>query len=59
MFADHQGDQFTYKIWIVDKDDNREDSRELTLDIVIPIISNHEPPAISLLTLQDYKQLQF
>ena len=59
MFADHQGDQFTYKIWTVDKDDNWEDSRELTRDIVIPIISYHEPPAMSFITLQDYDQLQF
>ena len=59
MFADHQGDQFTYKIWTVDKDDNWEDSRELNRDIVIPIISYHEPPAMSFITLQDYDQLQF
>ena len=59
MFSDHQGDQFTYKIWTVDKDDNWEDGRELTRDIVIPRISNHAPPAISFLTIQDYEQLQF
>ena len=51
MFAYHQGDQFTYSIWIVDKDDNWEDGRELTWGIVIPRISNHELPATSLLTL--------
>ena len=59
MFADHQGDQFTYKIWTVDKDYNWEDGRDLTRDIVIPRISNHKPPAMSLLTLQYYEQLQF
>ena len=59
MFADQQGDQFTYKIWKVDKDDNWEYGRELTRDIVIPRISNHEPPAMSLITLQYYEQLQF
>ena len=59
MFAYHQGNQFTYKIWKVDKNDNCVDSRELTRDIVIPRVSDHEPPAKSLLTLQYYKQLQF
>ena len=59
MFADHQGDQFTYTIWTVDKDDNWEDGRELTRYIVIPIIGNHYTPAVSLLTLQDYEQLKF
>ena len=57
MFADHQGDQFTYKIWTADKDDHWEDGKELTRDIVIPRISNHELTAMSLLTLQDYEQL--
>ena len=59
MFADHQGDQFTYNIWKVDKYDNWEDGKEITWDNVIPRVSNHVPPAMSLLTLQDYKQLQF
>ena len=59
MFADHQGNQFTYKIWTVDKDDNWEYSRELTRDIVIPRVGNHKPPSTSLLTLQDDEQLQF
>ena len=59
MVADHQGDQFTYKIWTVDKDDNWEDGRELTRYIVIPRLSNHGLPDISLLTIQDYEQLQF
>ena len=59
MFADHQGDQFTYKIWTVDKDDNWEDGRELTRDIVITRICNHKPPVMSLLNLQYYEQLQF
>ena len=59
MFAYHQGDKITYKIWTVDKNDNLEDGWELTYDIVIPRVSNHETPATSLLTLQDYKQLQF
>ena len=58
MFADHQGDQFTYNIWTVDKDDNWEDGREITQYIVIPRISNHKPPSMSFLTLQDYEQLQ-
>ena len=59
MFTDHQGDQFTYNIWTVDKDDSWLDDRELTWDIVIPRLSDHKPPATSLLTLQDYEQLQF
>ena len=59
MFADHQGDLFTYKIWTVDKYDNWEDGRELTWDIVIPRVSNHKPPAMSLLTIQDYDKHQF
>ena len=59
MFADHQGNQCTYNIWTVDKYDNWENGREITWDIVIPRISNHKPPAISLLTLKDYEQFQF
>ena len=59
MFADHQGDQFTYKIWKVDKYDNWEDDREITQDIVIPRVSNHETPVMYFLTLQGYEQLQF
>ena len=59
MFADHQDDQFTYKIWIVDKDDNWEYGMKLTRYVAFSRISYHKPPAISLLTLQDYEQLQF
>ena len=58
MFADQQGDQFTYKIWIVDKNDNLEDGRELTQYIFIPRVRNHKP-ATFLLALQYYEQLQF
>ena len=43
----------------MDKVDNWEDGRELTQNIVIPGLSNHKPPATSLLTFQDYEQLQF
>ena len=53
MFADHHGDQFTYNIWTVDKYDNWEDDSDLTRDSVIPTISNHDPPAMSLITPQD------
>ena len=59
MFADHQDNQFIYNIWTVNKNDNREDDRELTRDTVISRVSDHEPPTTSLLTLQDYEQLQF
>ena len=43
----------------MDKNNNLEDGRELTQDIIIPRVSNHETPATSLLTIQDYKHLQF
>ena len=43
----------------MDKDDNFEDGRELTRYIFIPRVSNHKPPDMSFLTLQDYEQLQF
>ena len=59
MFANRQFDQFPYNIWTVDKDDNWEDGRYLTQDIVIPRISHHKPPDTSLLTLQYYEQLHF
>ena len=43
MFSDHQGDQFTYNIWTVDYDNNREKGKDLTWDIVIIRVSGHEP----------------
>ena len=52
MFSDHQGNQFTYNIWTTDKDDNWEDGREITRDIVIPRVINNEPPSMFFLTLQ-------
>ena len=51
MFADHQGDQFTYKIWTVYDDDIWEKGKDLTRDIVIPRVSGHKPPATSLWSL--------
>ena len=59
MFTDPQGGKFTYNVWTVDKDDNWEDGRDLTRDIFISRIINHDPPDMSLITLQDYEQLQF
>ena len=30
VFADYRGDQFTYKVWIVDKNEDCKDGREIT-----------------------------
>ena len=58
-FANHQGNQFTYKVWTVCDDDDWTDVRELTRDIFIPRVIGRKHPATSLLSLTDYEQLQF
>ena len=59
-FADHQGDQFTYKIWTVDlATEAWEKGRELTRDIVIPRTSGEPPSTTMQSPLTDYQALQF
>ena len=43
--ADHQGDQFTYKVWTITDlaTEKWEGGRDLTRDIVIPRLSNNPP----------------
>ena len=45
--ADHQGDQFTYKVWTITDlaTEKWEGGRDLTRDIVIPRLSNKPPPS--------------
>ena len=60
MFADHQGDQFTYNIWTLYDDNNWENDKELTRNIVIPRVSGHGPPATLLSSLAEFEHnLQF
>ena len=60
MFADHQGDQFSYNIWTVDDDENREKGKELTWYILITRVSGPEPSATSLQSLAEFEHdIQF
>ena len=60
-FAEHQGDQFTYKVWTISdtKTESWEKGRELTRDIVIPRLGNTPPPAMHTLSSTSYDALQF
>jgi len=59
--ADHQGDQFTYKVWTITDlaTEKWEGGRDLTRDIVIPRLSNTPPPATKLFSVESYDALQF